>query len=70
MNTTKTTITLSEMQAMKRELESQGFRLQYSVLSDDRSQSGIFYAHPDGRRAGLRNCRIEYYSAATEGGAA
>lgn len=69
MNATK--ITIEQMKAMQRELVGQGFQHSGTVLCDDRTKSGIYYSHPDGREASIRMGGIHYTPArATEGGAA
>ena len=46
-------------QALVRQLESAGYRQTMSVL-DDCGTGGVFFAHPDGREAVIRETRILY----------
>jgi len=40
--------------ALKRELAAEGYHHTHSVMSSSPSTGGIYFAHPDGRRAVIR----------------
>lgn len=50
-------MTIEQMKAFQRVLARMGFEQECSVMSDDKSKSGVFYRHKDGREASLRQGR-------------